>query len=71
MKNRHFQIRRSLRTMCGVTWRGIVVGALILLGAVIIDADTVLDWNIVALKTTAAAPFNRQLNRAVSQSFMR
>jgi hypothetical protein len=55
MKNRHFQ--RSLRTVCGVTW-GIVVGTLILLSAVISKADTVLDWNIVALKTTAAAPFN-------------
>jgi hypothetical protein len=55
--------------MCGVTWRGIVVGTLILLSAAIIKADTVLEWNIVALKTTAASPFN--LNRAVSQSFMR
>jgi hypothetical protein len=37
-------------------WRA--AGTLILLGAVIIKADTVLDWNIVALKTTAAAPIN-------------
>ena len=44
------------------------MGTLILLSAAIIKADTVLD-NIVALKTTAASPFN--LNRAVSQSFMR
>jgi hypothetical protein len=37
------------------------VGGLFLLCAVIIQADSVLDWNIVALKTTAAAPFNPPL----------
>jgi hypothetical protein len=35
-----------------------VPGTLILLSAVIVKADTVLEWNIVALKTTSAAPFN-------------
>jgi len=35
-----------------------VPGTLILLSAVIVKADTVPEWNIVALKTTSAAPFN-------------
>jgi len=38
--------------------RAVGLGALILLSAVMVQADTVLDWNVTALRTTAAAPFN-------------
>jgi hypothetical protein len=50
-----------LRNMLGVALRATGLSAWILLGAVIVRADTVLDWNITALKTTAAAPFNPPL----------
>ena len=41
--------------------RAISMFALVLLGAMIAQADVVLDWNVIALKTTAAAPFNPPL----------
>src|SRR4051812_10636194 len=39
----------------------LVLVASLLLDAVVASADAVLDWNIIALKTTAAAPFNPPL----------
>jgi hypothetical protein len=47
-----------LRNMLGIAPRTAGLSALILLSGVIVRADAVLDWNITALKTTAAAPFN-------------
>lgn len=41
--------------------RAIGLSALIFLSAATARPDTVLDWNVVALKTTAAAPFNPPL----------
>jgi hypothetical protein len=61
MMNKRWQIGIGLRSMSGITIRVIGVGSLILLGAAISQADGVLDWNITALKTTAAAPFNPPL----------
>ncbi len=49
--------RRLQSTLC-VGLRATGLSALILLGAAIAPADTVLDWNTTALKTTAAAAFN-------------
>jgi len=49
--------RRS-RSALGVLLCTMALSAWILLGAAVVRADTVLDWNITALKTTAAAPFN-------------
>jgi len=50
-----------LRNMLGVALHTAGLSALILLCGRIVRADTVLDWNITALKTTAAAPFNPPL----------
>jgi hypothetical protein len=61
MRNKRSQVGRGLGNTCCVALRAIGVGALMLLGAVSIQADTVIDWNITALKTTAAAPFNPPL----------
>jgi hypothetical protein len=58
MTDNHSQVGSGVRTMRGLSLRAIGVSILILLGAVIIQADTVLDWNVIALKTTAAAAFN-------------
>jgi len=44
-----------------VALRAVALSALLLLEARVNEADTVLDWNVVALKTTAAAPFNPPL----------
>jgi hypothetical protein len=60
MMDKNSGIQRSRNTL-GVTLRTISFGALILLVAVIVRADTVLDWNTTALKTTAAAPLNPPL----------
>jgi hypothetical protein len=49
---------RGLQSLSGDGLRAMGLGALIILSAVIVQADTVLDWNITALRTTAAAPFN-------------
>jgi len=57
MMEKKLDIRRS-RSAMGVLLRTMALSALILLGAAVVRADTVLDWNITALKTTAAAPFN-------------
>ena len=38
--------------------RAVGLSSLILLSVTTVRADTVLDWNVTALKTTAAAPFN-------------
>src|SRR5258705_8005568 len=57
MMEKKLDIRRS-RSAMGVLLRTMALSALILLGAAMVQADTVLDWNITALKTTAAAPFN-------------
>jgi len=48
----------GLRNTQGVGLRALQLSALILLSLAAARADTVLDWNIVALRTTAAAPFN-------------
>jgi hypothetical protein len=48
----------GLRNTQGVGLRALQLSALILLSVATARADTVLDWNIVALRTTAAAPFN-------------
>jgi hypothetical protein len=48
----------SLKSTSAVGLRAMGLGALILLSAVMAQADTILDWNITALRTTAAAPFN-------------
>jgi hypothetical protein len=37
------------------------LGALVLAGPAVVRADAVLDWNVTALKVTAAAPFNPPL----------
>ena len=57
MMEKKLDIRRS-RSAMGVLLRTMALSALILLGAAVVRADTVLDWNITALKTTASAPFN-------------
>jgi hypothetical protein len=47
--------------MCGAALQAIGLGALIMFVAAGIEADPVIDWNIIALRTTAAAPFNPPL----------
>jgi hypothetical protein len=61
MTDNHTEVGSGVRTIRGLGLRVIGVSTLILLSAVIIQADTVLDWNVVALKTTALAPFNPPL----------
>lgn len=61
MTHRHLQVARNLRAMCDVGLRILAGGALILFGAALVQADTVLDWNVIALQTTASAPFNPPL----------
>jgi hypothetical protein len=53
------------RSGSGVLWNTVCVGlravglsTLLLLSVTTVRADAVLDWNVTALKTTAAAPFN-------------
>jgi hypothetical protein len=60
MRNKNLAIG-LLRNMLGVALRTTGLSAWILLSGIIVRADTVLDWNITALKTTAAAPFNPPL----------
>jgi hypothetical protein len=50
-----------LWNMLSVAVRAIGLSALIMLSVATVRADTVLDWNVIALKTTAAAPFNPPL----------
>jgi hypothetical protein len=57
MVGKKLDMRRS-RSALGALPRTMALSALILLGAAVVRADTVLDWNITALKTTTAAPFN-------------
>ena len=49
------------RNKLSVAVPAIGLSALIMLSVATVRADTVLDWNVVALKTTAAAPFNPPL----------
>jgi hypothetical protein len=39
------------------TW-AVVLSVLVVVSTASLGADTVLDWNVIALRTTAAAPFN-------------
>lgn len=59
--NKHEQIARPLRNFRSAILRTTGMTALVLLSAAIVEADTVLDWNVAALKTTAAASFNPPL----------
>src|SRR3954469_12340593 len=43
-----------IHVLCGA----LVMSASMLATAAVARADVVLDWNVIALKTTAAAPFN-------------
>jgi hypothetical protein len=52
---------KVLWNMNSVAVRAIGLSALIMLSVATVRADTVLDWNVIALKTTAAAPFNPPL----------
>lgn len=49
------------RSRLNVGVRTIGLSVLIVLSAITVRADTVLDWNVIALKTTASAPFNPPL----------
>lgn len=72
MTERHAEVRSGWIKR-GAVLRAIGVSALILLGAAIIQADSVLDWNVIALNTTAAAPFNPPLesrNLAIAHAAM-
>ena len=55
------QMGTSLRRISGIGLRSVVASVLILLGTAVTYADSVIDWNVIALKTTAAAPFNPPL----------
>jgi hypothetical protein len=50
-----------LRSSCAA----VAVSAAIAAGPALAGADVVLEWNIIALKTTAAAPFNPPLRHAI------
>jgi hypothetical protein len=52
---------KVLWNMLSVAVRAFGLSALIILSVATVRADTVLDWNVIALKTTAAAPFNPPL----------
>ena len=52
---------RVLWNMRSVAVWAIGMSAFIALSVATVRADTVLDWNVIALKTTAAAPFNPPL----------
>jgi hypothetical protein len=57
---------KKLRTnvlwnVLSVAVRAVGLSALIILSVATVRADTVLDWNVIALKTTAVAPFNPPL----------
>ena len=50
-----------LRSTAGAGLRSVALSTSILLGMTTARADAVLDWNVIALETTAAAPFNPPL----------
>lgn len=52
---------KVLWNMLNVAVQALGLSALIMLSVATVRADTVLDWNVIALKTTAAAPFNPPL----------
>ena len=52
---------KVLWNMLSVAVRAIGLSASIMLSVATVRADTVLDWNVTALKTTAAAPCNLPL----------
>jgi hypothetical protein len=52
---------KVLRSVLRVGLQTIGMSALVLLSVMTVRADTVLDWNVIALKTTAAASFNPPL----------
>jgi hypothetical protein len=53
--------RKGARQYQSPVRRGVALGFILLFGLGVAQADTVLDWNAIALRTTAAAPFNPPL----------